>query len=61
MYSEFKKTTKTCFSEAYLKPYQLSKMERFAKKFNDSKLLTIFAERAILEFDRVLNTTLLLI
>ena len=36
-------------SEAYSEPYQLSKMERFAKIINGFQPLTIFAKQSILD------------
>ena len=36
-------------SEAYSEPYQISKMEFFAKIFNGLKLLTVFAKISILD------------
>ena len=34
---------------AYLDPCQIFNMEHFTKKINDQKLLTIFADRSILD------------
>ena len=36
-------------TEAYSEPFQISKMEHFAKLVNGSKLITIFAKRSLLD------------
>ena len=46
-------------SEAYLEPSQTSKVELFAKIFNDQNPLTIFAKKVPLQmFDWILNISL---
>ena len=42
-----------CHPEVYSKPCQTSKMERFAKIFNDFYPLTFFAKRTILDIGEV--------
>ena len=44
--------------EAYSDAYQRSKMECFAKRIHDEKLLNIFANGPSSMFNRVLNTLL---
>ena len=45
----FHKRSASVKTEAYSKPFQKSKMKRFAKVLNDFKLLNIFAKRSILD------------